>query len=179
MHARASGVTLSPALPPALKARMIEACNSLTTTNSKFEAEYSQLLSEIGFEHEREVSPFVITSSSSGDDYDDFGEFLAIDMACRKLKIAVECDGPSHFLTEFKPGAKENFGKENGKTVAKRRLLEQLGWKVVNVPFHDNRLLESKEHMEKNKERIEKGGGKRELKKLYLKEKLAKVGAVL
>ena len=100
-------------------------------------------------------------------------------MACRKRKIAVECDGKSHFLTELTPGAKKNFGKENGRTVAKRRLLKQLGWTVVNVPFHDNRLLESKEHMEKNKERIEKGGGKRELKKMYLREKLEKAGVVL
>ena len=175
VHARASGVALSPALPPPLKARMIEACNSLTTTSSKFEAEYSQLLSEIGFEHERGVSPFVIDKSSGG----DFGEFLAIDMACRKRKVAVEYDGKHHFLTELKPGAKENFGKENGTTVAKRRLLEQLGWKVVSVPFQDNIMLNSKKYMEKNKKRIKNGGGKKELKQLYLKEKLAKVGVVM
>ena len=58
-------------------------------------------------------------------------------------------------------------------------MLEQLEWKVVNVPFHDNIMLDSKEFMEKNKKRIKNGGGKRELKQLYLKKKLAKVGVVM
>jgi len=191
VHARASGVALSPALPPALKARMIHACQDTTKESSKFEAEYSQLLSEIGFEHEREVSPFVMNSSSSGDgsssdgggdgsdDDEDFGKFLAIDMACQKLKVAVEYDGDSHFLTKLTPGAKENYGKRNGRTAAKRRLLQQLGWRVVNVPFFDNILLESKEFIEKQKKLVENGGGKKALKKIYLKGKLAKVGVVI
>ena len=51
-------------------------------------------------------------------------------MACRELNVAVECDGKCNFLTELEPGAKENFGKENGRTLAKRSLLEKLGWKV-------------------------------------------------
>ena len=68
-------------------------------------------------------------------------EFLAIDMACRELNVAVECDGKCNFLTELEPGAKENFGKENGRTLAKRRLLEKLGWKVVNLPLHDNIIM--------------------------------------
>ena len=163
MHARASGVTLSPTLPPALKARMIKAARSRGTTDSTFESEYSQLLSEIGFEHEREVSPFTGDSSSSGADGEDFGEFLAIDMACRKRKVAVEVDGKYHFLTELKVGARANSGKENGTTVAKRRLLRQLGWKVVNVPFYDSNRLESNEDLAENEE-----GGTRELKRKRL-----------
>ena len=174
-HAGASGVALSPALPSALEARLVKACKSQSGTGSAFGAEYSRLLSEIGFEHEREVSPFA-NNSSSGDgagDGGDFGEFLAIDMACRKLKIAVECDGKSHFLTSLTPGARANFGRENGRTAAKRRLLRQLGWKVVSVPFQVDRA------MEEDEERIEREGGKRELKKAYLEGELAKIGVAM
>jgi len=183
VHARASGVALVPALPAGLRVRMVEACSSrYGGMGGRFEDDFSGLLEEIGFEHEREVSPF--GEGDGGKDGDgggggDFGEFLAIDMACRRRKVAVECDGPSHYLTDLTPGAKENYGKENGKTVAKRRLLTQLGWKVVNVPFQQVVMLDSREFIEKNMRRVRNGGGKRELKKLYLREKLKKVGVVI
>ena len=176
LHARAAGVALSPALPPALKARMVSACEEAKEGNSRFKAEYSRLLTEIGFEHEREVPPF----GAGGDDGGgDFGDLLAIDMACRKLKVAVECDGRSHFLTSLAPLAQKGSGKRNGPTAAKRRLLQQLGWRVVNVPFFDDVSLESEEYAEKATAMGENGGGKRELKKLYLKGRLANVGVVL
>jgi hypothetical protein len=58
---------------------------------------------------------------------------LAIDMACRKQMIGIEFDVPSHFLREV--GAGEVLRIENGATKAKRRFLERLGWKVVNIQY--------------------------------------------
>ena len=49
-------------------------------------------------------------------------------------KIALEVDGPSHYLL---PGRRT----ANGNTVLKRRVLSMLGYKSVSVPFWDwNRL---------------------------------------
>jgi hypothetical protein len=159
LHAKASGIVLQSPVPPALRQRMVEAAGEIAQSNSsRFEGEYSKLLNDLGFEHEREVSPFA--------DDEKAGDVLAIDMACSARKIAIECDGPSHYLSS---------GRENGKTVAKRRLLERLGWKVVNIPYQDNMLMESRSFLEKN----EKKGGKRELKMLYLRNRLASVGVKL
>ena len=90
-------------------------------------------------------------------------------------QIAIEFDGPSHYLTELK-GREERRGrrKRNGRTNAKRRLLEQMGWKVVNVNYLDVLELERV-----GKERIEEAGGVRELKKQYARFRLADVGVVL
>ena len=182
-HAGASNVSLSPSLPPALSARMVEACEGTDKEGSgRFEDEFSRLLEEVGFEHGREVSPFCLSpclSPFEGGGGRGFSKFLAIDMACNKLKVAVECDGPLHYLTSLEPGARENRGRENGKTSAKRRLLTQLGWKVVTVPFFDSRRMESREFVEKNEKLIGKGGGARELKKEYLRRKLRKVGVAV
>jgi hypothetical protein len=59
-------------------------------------------------------------------------------MADMERKIAIEYDGSPHFLTELKDGAKMNHGRENGQSLAKRRLLEKMGWKVISIPFHVN-----------------------------------------
>ena len=67
------------------------------------------------------------------------------------------------------------LGRENGTTVAKRRLLEQVGWKVVNVSYKDTRKWD---------ELLERKGGERERRmredyKAFLKLKLAAVGVEL
>jgi len=85
----------------------------------------SLLLHEIGFPHECEVSP---DSSPSGG-------MLAIDFACPRGKIAIEFDGPSHFLKAV--GSGKLTSTENGATKAKRRYLEQLGWTVINIDYRD------------------------------------------
>jgi hypothetical protein len=152
LHAKAGGVVL-PAVPPALRQRMLEAATNTDLRSSRIEGEYSGLLTEIGFEHEREVSPF--------DEDEQVGDVLAIDMACKDRKIAVEYDGSFHFLSS---------GRENGKTVAKRRLLERVGWKVVNIPYRGYLLVDSQ-----GSEKVSKW----ELKKNYLRKKLASVGVKL
>jgi hypothetical protein len=154
LYARVSGVKLEE-VSPVLKGKMVEATKINVNKSSKSEDEYSTLLTEVGFEHKREVSPL------DG----DYGCFLAIDFACKEKMIAVEFDGPSHFLTDLKPNSKPNFGRENGPTKAKRMLLERLGWKMVNIPYFDDIRLN------------EEYKGDRMLKKRYVKYKLSKASS--
>ena len=163
VHARASGVELPPA-PPGLKKRMIQAAKLQTNTGSRFEDEYSALLGEAGFKHERQVQ-FLEGDNSN---------FLAIDFACKERMIAVECDGKYHYLMELKKRAKPNHGRENGRTTAKRRLMEQMGWKVVNIDYKDNIKLSTAP-----KEKVEKAGGMKEMKIKYLRNRLKLVGVIL
>jgi len=104
---------------------------------------------------------------------DDYGDFMAIDFACRERKIAVEYDGKYHFLTELEEGARANMGRQNGKTIAKRRLMEQMGWKVVNIDYKDNLRLNA------SKEAVENAGGVREMKIKYLLKRLKQAGVTL
>ena len=163
VHARSSGVELPPA-PPGLKKIMIQAAKARTNTDSRFEDEYSALLAEAGFKHDREVQFLE----------GDYAGFMAIDFACKERKIAIECDGPSHYLTELTKGAKPNYGRENGPTTAKRRLMEQMGWKVVNIDYKDDRRLE-----DAPKEQVEEAGGMRTYKKQSLQNRLMQVGVIL
>jgi hypothetical protein len=105
---------------------------------SRAQNEMSGILNELAFQHEVEVSP--LTKKNM---FPLPGRMLAIDMACRKQMIAIEFDGPSHFLREAWSG--KVLEVENGGTKAKRLFLERLflerlflerlGWKVVNIRF--------------------------------------------
>jgi hypothetical protein len=156
MHAKASGIVLREKVGEGLRRRMVEACEMLELGDQHpNDDELSRLLRELGFEHEREVSPVD----------EEVGMMLSIDMACRERMVAVEYDGSYHYLSS---------GRENGRTVAKRRLLERLGWKVVNIPWYDNVEMSLPGFVAKNRER----GSSRELKKAYLKGKLEAAGVV-
>ena len=98
-----------------------------STKSSGFEEKISQALLNIGFPHQREFSPF---ESVPG--------LLSIDIACPDRMIAIECDGPTHFLSSVHDAEKK---QENGPTKAKRRLLQQLGWNVINLS-----LVEARQH---------------------------------
>lgn len=52
-----------------------------------------------------------------------------VDMAIPNKKIALEVDGPTHFMS--------NVDKPLGATALKRRLLEKLGWQLLVVPFYE------------------------------------------
>ena len=58
----------------------------------------------------------------------------SLDLALRSSLIAVEVDGPSHFLRN--PGTQGEH-LPNGSTLLKRRLLRMAGWHVVSVPFFE------------------------------------------
>ena len=125
MFAKAGGVLLTQP-PETMSTRMELALNRIAdNTRSRATAGISDLLQEIGFLHELEVSPDGTTS----------GGMLAIDFACTKQKIAIEYDGHSHYLKAV--GTGQLTSTENGATKAKRRFLEQLGWTVINIDYRD------------------------------------------
>jgi hypothetical protein len=97
---------------------------------SRSQREVSLLLNELGFDHEEEVHPFHEEAESTL----PLG-MLSIDMACRDRMVAIEFDGPSHFLIEAQSGKVSKV--ENGATKAKRLFLERLGWNVFNVRYAD------------------------------------------
>jgi len=125
IFAKASGVQLSQ--PPEKMTTNMESSLHRFADNSisRSTNEVSKLLKDVGFMHEEEVTPDKSLS----------GGMLAIDMACTKRMIAIEFDGPSHFLKAL--GSGELTSTENGATKAKRRFLEQLGWTVINLDYRD------------------------------------------
>ncbi|EOD21501.1 hypothetical protein EMIHUDRAFT_241099 [Emiliania huxleyi CCMP1516] len=66
----------------------------------------------------------------------------SLDLAFPSSRIAIEVDGPSHFLLPDGRGVR----KSNGPTLLKRRLLAAAGWKVISVPFYEwNRFATANE----------------------------------
>ena len=57
----------------------------------------------------------------------------SLDLALPSSRIAVEVDGPSHFLLPDGRGVR----RPNGPTLLKRRLLAAAGWRVISVPFYE------------------------------------------
>ena len=80
---------------------------------------------------------------------------MAIDMANLKDRIAIEFDGPSHFL-----GMGQDGRVETGKTKMKSRLLKKLKWRVINIPWFEWKELNGRD----KKDKLE-----------YLKRKLSEV----
>jgi len=60
-------------------------------------------------------------------------EGFSLDLAEPKLKLAVEVDGPSHYLKELSSGR----SVVNGATRFKTRLLRSFGWTVAHISFFD------------------------------------------
>jgi hypothetical protein len=68
------------------------------------------------------------------------GEGQVVGAEVRDTAIAIEVDGPAHFL---RPGGR----LPSGSTLMKRRHLEMLGYKLVSVPYFEwNDAGEDKEH---------------------------------
>ena len=114
--------------PASMKKRITEALTARGEEGnriSRSSKEVSVILKNIGFEHECEVAP----------DSSLLGGMMAIDFACKKLKVAIEYDGESHFLKALSSG--ELTSKWDGRTKAKHRLLKQLGWTAINLDFRD------------------------------------------
>ncbi|EOD34549.1 hypothetical protein EMIHUDRAFT_313809 [Emiliania huxleyi CCMP1516] len=57
----------------------------------------------------------------------------SLDLALPSSRIAVEVDGPSHFLLPGGLGVR----RPNGPTLLKRCLLAAAGWRVISVPFYE------------------------------------------
>lgn len=158
VYAKINGIELK-ATPSELQRRIKESTEGKRTTIGWFEDEYSTLLHEIGFHHEREVPPM---------DNDSTGAFLAIDFADSEHRIAVEYDGEYHFLTNVTETGPTY--RANGPTKSKRRLLKKLGWKVVSIPYFDDIALN---------EQVAGRAKRKEAKVQYLKTKLTQGGILL
>jgi hypothetical protein len=130
--------------------------SGLTLSTSKIQRDVSDAFNRIGFQHDIE---HVITSETLAK---EAGvqitpaqiEILSLDLANVDTRIGIEVDGPAHFLSDISKNSnnsglyREINGKVeyqfqwdgsaqgmNGPTVLKTRLLRQLGWKIVNIPF--------------------------------------------
>ena len=57
----------------------------------------------------------------------------SLDLAMPSSRIAIEVDGPSHFLLPDGRGVR----RPNGPTLLKRRLLAAAIWRVISVPFYE------------------------------------------
>lgn len=133
----------------------------LSLSTSVVQSDVSEAFDRIGFEHTEE---HIITMDELVRDYGihlslkpDY-EILSIDLADVPNKIGIEVDGPGHFCTvldtwspqeESRGRAITKDGKRyysfdwddrqamNGSTALKNRLLQRLGWKMLNVPFYE------------------------------------------
>ncbi len=94
----------------------------------------------------REANPY------GKDGEEIFGTMLAIDFAYPERKIAVEYDGPYHFLKNVAK-IKSEGGFElksaysmhrKGPTVSKRQMMKDLGWTVVELTFFDEGEIKEK-----------------------------------
>ena len=118
-----------------------KAQNTLSWRTSKLQEDVSGALTRMGFEH---VMEHVIAWKDT--------EILSIDIANQENKIAIEVDGPTHFVMNLEKalinkrhGSKRTKDVDgtckfdnmelNGSTILKHRMLEQLGWKVIHIPF--------------------------------------------
>ena len=124
-------------IPPPLELLKVPLSFGLENEDSAAQNELSELLDELGLAHELEASPF--------HNHDFVPGLLAIDAAWKgSNRIAIEFDGPSHFLRDLRTGD-ILVDKENGPTKAKRRFLERLGWTVLNINFQEWALAGTKE----------------------------------
>ena len=107
-----------------------EAFVSQDVEPSQTQNEVSCVLSSLGWNHEEEHRT---------------EEGLSLDMARPAMKVAVEFDGPTHYLL----GGATGQIQCNGATAFKRRLLRLLGWEVIAIPYFEwNEVRSSKETRE-------------------------------
>jgi RAP domain len=129
----------------------------LNLSTSKVQRDVSAAFGRIGFEHVIEhVIPLEELLENNGVPLASTPlDVISIDIANVDAGISVEVDGPPHFVADITGGepyvggfAKVNKGRleyyfnmrndrnpENGPTALKKRLLQRLGWKTINIPF--------------------------------------------
>jgi hypothetical protein len=132
----------------------------LEITSSKTQLAVGAALDRVGFDHIQEhvidmdmlATQYGISVASTAK------EVLSVDMAQVDSQIGIELDGPGHFITSIGRGAiavhrepisntngkteyqfewNDDYQEPNGPTVMKARMLNRLGWKILNIPFWD------------------------------------------
>ncbi len=145
----------------------VDAVTTLQITTSRLQERVSHALDRIGYEH---VQEHIISTSELEINQGIFlsnenQEFLSIDIADVENMIGIEVDGPGHFITliddmddskmnqSYEGAFKTSGGKSgykfmgaqkqqiNGPTALKDRLLQNLGWSVLHIPYWDWRDL--------------------------------------
>jgi len=69
----------------------------------------------------------------------------SVDLALPSSRVAVEVDGPHHYMYNFAPGrnsqtidnAKTKVVAVNGASMLKERIMSALGWRSVSIPFFE------------------------------------------
>jgi len=93
---------------------------------------------------QRQIYDYIVSSNLF--DKDDIQlehqmiEHLSIDIAIPKHKIAIDVNGPSHYLIDI-----DGKKRKNGSQVLKEKIYEKYGWKVIEVDLEkidDNHLNE-------------------------------------
>ena len=69
------------------------------------------------------------------------GELLKIDIAFEKERVALELDGPTHFLKSLEEKGEGEEPRRDGPTKAKTRLMESLRWQVFRHSYLSNMKL--------------------------------------
>ena len=140
--------------------RITELSLELNLSTSKIQRAVSAAFLRIGFEHAEEHT---ITMREMAESHgiripSKNIEVLSIDIANVQRKVAIEVDGPSHFISrtddywkgtgssngyskmingklEYQFGWTGERQEMNGPTVLKDRLLKSFGWNVLHLPF--------------------------------------------
>jgi len=114
--------------PESLLCQIEAAAAKSNVTVSKDQEYVSSTLTELNIDHKMEVSPFESNSITF-----DTSAMLNIDIVIsnENKKVAIEFNGPSHYLQCKGPDV------ESGTTKFKRRLLEKLNFTVVSIHWDD------------------------------------------
>jgi hypothetical protein len=135
---------------------VLDSLFELRLTTSKVQQAVSQGFDRIGFSH---VEEHVIGMDTLAQDHGiqmaaNPTEILSLDIANVADKIGIEVDGPGHFISNIDNGSSsmgkvkqingkleyqfdwDNENQEiNGPSALKLRILHELGWRVINIPF--------------------------------------------
>jgi RAP domain len=132
----------------------------LQLNTSILQNEVSHTLKAIRFDH---VIEYMISMKDLADTYSIHVprkdvDIFSIDIANVKEKIAIEVDGPFHFLLKMDNGRLMKHGQSgiansmyevNGSTMLKRRLLALMGWNVIVVPYWEWNAVQGNEQKER------------------------------
>ncbi|EOD25459.1 hypothetical protein EMIHUDRAFT_237685 [Emiliania huxleyi CCMP1516] len=82
---------------------------------------------------QRSVAIALAPPSSTKEEHLEPRTGYSLDLSLPSSRLAIEVDGPSHFLLPDGRGVR----KPTGPTLLKQRLLRAAGWRVISVPFYE------------------------------------------
>jgi hypothetical protein len=144
---------------------MADTLIELNLKTSMMQRAVSAAFARIGFEH---IEKHVITMEEMAEQGVNLAlkplGIFSIDIANLEEKIAIEVDGPSHFISDIDEvhetsGHKKLIARKlehhfrwaddrhriDGRTALKHRLLTLLGWKVIHLPYWEWNALRGDE----------------------------------